>query len=69
MTLTEIGFAYRHLWCLSSRKAWFCLMLHYQTSNLGLKTPIPCESVRAFAVLTGPIPPELTADTLMTYMV
>lgn len=30
---------------------------------------VPAASVRARAVFSGPIPPELTADTLMTYMV
>ena len=33
------------------------------------QTSVPSASVRAFAVFAGPIPPELTADTLMTYMV
>ena len=33
------------------------------------QTYLPSASVRAFAVFAGPIPPELTADTLMTYMV
>ena len=69
MTLTEIGFDYKTLWRLPLRKALCCSMLHYQTSNLSLKTPIPSSLVRALAVFTGPIPPELTADTLMTYMV
>ena len=32
-------------------------------------TEIPRASVRALAVFEGPIPPELTADTLMTYIV
>ena len=30
---------------------------------------LPAASVRAFAVFAGPVPPELTADTSMTYMV
>ena len=30
---------------------------------------VPSVPVRAFTVFAGPIPPELTADTLMTYMV
>ena len=30
---------------------------------------VPSAPVRAFALFAGPIPPELTADTLMTYMV
>ena len=30
---------------------------------------VPSAPVRAFTVFAGPIPPELTADTLMTYMV
>ena len=30
---------------------------------------LPLAPVRALAVFAGPIPPELTADTLMTYMV
>ena len=30
---------------------------------------VPFAPVRAFTVFAGPIPPELTADTLMTYMV
>ena len=30
---------------------------------------LPPAPVRALAVFAGPIPPELTADTLMTYMV
>ena len=31
-------------------------------------TYLPPASVRALAVFAGPIPPELTADTLMTYV-
>ena len=30
---------------------------------------VPSASVLALIVFAGPIPPELTADTLMTYMV
>ena len=30
---------------------------------------LPAASVRAFTVVAGPIPPELTADTLITNMV
>ena len=33
------------------------------------KPPVPSAPVRAFIVFAGPVPPELTADTLMTYMV
>ena len=38
-------------------------------TNSSFRTFVPAASVRAFAVFAGPIPPELTADTLMTYMV
>ena len=34
-----------------------------------IETFLPSAPVRAFAVFAGPIPPELTADTLMAYMV
>ena len=34
-----------------------------------IETFLPSAPVRAFAVFAGPIPPELTADTFMTYMV
>ena len=30
---------------------------------------VPAASVRAIAVFASPIPPELAADTFMTYMV
>ena len=33
------------------------------------KAIVPVASVRALTVFAGPIPPELTADTLMTYTV
>ena len=33
------------------------------------ETTLPPASVRAFAVFAGPIPPELTADTSMMYIV
>ena len=67
-TPTKIGLAQKILMSLPYRKALCCLMLHYQTPDPSLKTPIPSASVRAFAVFTGPTPPELTADTLMIYM-
>ena len=34
-----------------------------------LKSSIPASSVRALMVFHGPTPPELTAETLMTYIV
>ena len=38
-------------------------------TNSHFNTSLPSAPVRALAVFAGPIPPELTADTLMTYMV
>ena len=40
------------------------LILHY-----AIDSQVPSASVWALAIFAGPIPPELTADTLMTYMV
>ena len=34
-----------------------------------LRSSIPASSVRALMVFHGPTPPELTAETLMTYIV
>ena len=39
------------------------------TMSYHIKTTIPSASVRAFTVFAGPIPPELIAETLTTYLV
>lgn len=43
-----------------------CLMEDY---DFHFKTCVPFAPVRAFTVFAGPVPPELTADTFIIYMV
>ena len=50
-------------------KDLFVLLERYLRKISYLEVTIPPASVRAFLVLAGPIPPELTADTTMTYLV
>lgn len=51
---------------------FFCIPFTRGVTHLTqccLKNFVPSAPVRPFPVFAGPTPPELTADTLMTYMV